>query len=309
MDLVVGVPHLPLPGETVIGGDVERHRGGKGANQAVSAARLGRPTAMIGCVGEDDAGRELLRGLNADGVDTSHVRRLPDVPSGTALIAVAMDGENDIVVSPGANGRVDASLVHDAAAVLSSAAVTLLQLEIPIDAVVAAAEAAGGTVVLNPAPVFPLPAGLLERVGVLVLNRVELATLTEAPVPATIGDVEALVDLLPGGLRVVATLGADGALVSDGRERVHVPAVRVDAVDTTAAGDAFCAAIADALVAGASLAEATRRAVRVAGFTVTRAGAQDSLPRREEFRLSDQLYGSAPHKIPYHGAKSCRPAP
>jgi ribokinase len=282
MDLVVAVPHLPRPGETVVGGDLERHRGGKGANQAIAAARLGRPTAMVGCVGDDDAGRALRDGLEADGVDASHVRTVTGVPSGTALIAVAPDGENDIVVSPGANARVSASFVLEASEVLEAARVTLLQLEIPIEAVVAAAESSGGTVVLNPAPASRLPPGLLERVDVLVPNRVELAALVDAPVPETIEQVDDLTQRLPAALRVVTTLGAEGAIVRDGDDRVHVPAVRVDAVDTTAAGDAFCAALADALVGGAALAEAARWAAAVSAFTVTRAGAQDSLPRRDE---------------------------
>jgi len=284
MDLVVSVPHLPLPGETVVGGDVERHRGGKGANQAVSSARLGRSTAIVGCVGDDDAGRELLSGLARDGVDAAHVRTIEGVPSGTALIAVATDGENDIVVSPGANGRVDRALVDEASEVLASSTVTLVQLEIPMDAVTAVVESAGGTVVLNPAPAARLPVALLERVDVLVPNRLELATLTEAPVPTTLDEVNALVDRLPSGLRVVTTLGDEGALVADGRERLHVPAVPVRPVDATAAGDAFCAAIADSLMGGASLVEAAGWAVAVAGVTVTRPGAQDSLPHRDEVR-------------------------
>ena len=282
MDLVVAVPHLPRPGETVIGGDVERHRGGKGANQAVAAARLGRSTAMLGCVGDDDAGRALLAGLEANEVDASHVRTVPDAASGTALIAVAADGENDIVVSPGANGRVAGSLIREASELLRTARVTLLQLEIPMEVVVAAAEASGGTVVLNPAPASPLPSGLLERVDVLVPNRVELGTLVDAPVPETVEHVNELADRLPPALRVVTTLGADGAVVRDGEDRLHIPAVRVDAVDSTAAGDAFCAAIADALVRGERLVEAARWAAAVAAFTVTRPGAQDSLPRRHE---------------------------
>lgn len=282
VDLVVRVPHLPAPGETVVGGDVATYGGGKGANQAVAAARLGRRTAIVGCVGDDEAGRMILAGLEADGVDTRHVRSLADVPSGTALIAVSSDGENDIVVSPGANSRLAGSDVRDAAPLLARAEVTLVQLEVPLDAVSTAAELAGGTLVLNPAPAKTLPPELLERIHVLVPNRVELAALVGAPIPTTIDDVSRLVDRVPHVRRVVTTLGPEGALIAEGRERTHVPAITVEAVDTTAAGDAFCGAIADALAAGADLEHATRWAVAVAAVAVTRPGAQDSLPRRDE---------------------------
>jgi ribokinase len=156
LDLVVRVPRLPGPGETVSGDDVFRNPGGKGANQAVAAARLGRGVAMVGCVGDDEAGRELLGSLEADEVDRSRVRVVGGVPSGIAFITVGEDGENQIVISPGANARLSTDDVAAAGAALVAAAVTLLQLEVPLEAV-AAARTAGGTVVLNPAPVRALP--------------------------------------------------------------------------------------------------------------------------------------------------------
>jgi ribokinase len=282
LDLVVRVPRLPGPGETVSGDDVFRNPGGKGANQAVAAARLGRRVAMVGCVGDDDAGRDLLGALAADAVDTSRVRVVAGVPSGTALITVAEDGENQIVVSPGANARLTAEDVAAAGAALAGAAVTLLQLEVPLDTVAAAAEAAAsGTVVLNPAPVRPLPAAVLGLVDVLVPNRVELAQLAGAPAPETVEDAVRLAGRLPVGA-VVVTLGADGALVVEGGQASHVPAVPVRAVDTTAAGDAFCGGLADALAAGAGLRDAARRAVRVAAAACLRSGAQVSLPTPAE---------------------------
>ncbi len=157
LDIVVPVERLPRPGETVLGGDHVLVPGGKGANQAVAAARLGRRTAMVGRVGDDDAGRRLLAGLADAGVDATHVRATAGTASGIALIAVDGAGENAIVVSPGANGRLDAADVVAAQATVSAAAVVLLQLEVPVAAVLAAAEAARGTVVLNPAPALPLP--------------------------------------------------------------------------------------------------------------------------------------------------------
>ena len=284
LDLVVSVPHLPAPGETVVGGDVQRHHGGKGANQAVAAARLGRRTAMVGCVGDDEAGRALVARLEAEGVDPRHVRALDDMPSGTALITVAPDGENEIVVSPGANARLSAVDVRGASTTLEEAAVTLVQLEIPMETVAAAAEIAGGTFILNPAPASRLASDVLARVDVLIPNRIELAAIAGSEVPGSLRDVSDVVDRIRGVDRIVTTLGADGAFVADGAERTHVPAASVNAVDTTAAGDAFCGAIADALARGQSLVDATRWATAAAAVSVTRDGAQDSLPRAAEVR-------------------------
>jgi ribokinase len=277
LDLVVRVARLPGPGETVSGDDVFRNPGGKGANQAVAAARLGRRVAMVGRVGDDAAGRELLGSLEADAVDTSRVRVVAGVPSGIALITVSEDGENQIVVSPGANASLTPDDVGQAGAALAAATVTLLQLEVPLEAVAAAARAAGGTVVLNPAPVRDLPEELVADVDVLVPNRVELAQLAGGAEPGTVAEATRLAGRLPARA-VVVTLGADGCLVIVGGDTVHVPAVPVRAVDTTAAGDAFCGGLADALAGGASLQEAARRAVRVAAAACLRPGAQASLP-------------------------------
>jgi ribokinase len=281
LDLVVRVPRLPGPGETVSGEDVFRNPGGKGANQAVAAARLGRRVAMIGRVGDDDAGRQLLGSLEADAVDTSRVLTLAGVPSGTALITVDADGENQIVISPGANARLTPDDVAAAGPALAAAAVTLLQLEVPAEAVAAAARAAAGTVVLTPAPVRALPDELLGQVDVLVPNRVELAQLAGGPLPETVEAAVGLAGRL-AARAVVVTLGADGALVVEGSQASHVPAVPVRAVDTTAAGDAFCGGLADALAAGDTLKDAARRAVRVAAAACLRPGAQASLPTPDE---------------------------
>jgi ribokinase len=280
LDLVVRVARHPRPGETVLGGDVQRYPGGKGANQAVAAARLGQPVAMIGRVGEDDAGWMLRAVLDDDGVDTSRVLETAGVPSGTALITVDDAGENAIVVSPGANARVTPEDVREAEEVLAAASATLLQLEIPVDAVAEAARAAHGTVVLNPAPATTLPRDVLAAAGVIVPNRSELALLAGRDV-VTADDAEAAASAL-GVRNVVVTLGGEGALVVQGGRATSVPAVPVRAVDTTGAGDSFCAALADALVRGAELVEAARWAVRVAAVTVTRPGAQTSLPRRDD---------------------------
>ncbi len=283
LDLVVEVPRVPLVGETVLGSDLARIPGGKGANQAVAAARLGRSVAMIGRVGGDEGGRMLRDALETDGVDTSHLATTPDVPNGVALIAVGSDGDNSIVVSPGANGRLSVADVEAASDVLGAATVTLLQLEVPVDAVTAAAEIAGGTVVLNPAPApsAPLPARLLEAVDVIVPNQTELALLAGHHGPVDVATAADLAGRLPVPTAVV-TLGALGALAVSEGDVTHVEAPEVTPTDTTAAGDSFCAALADALVRGEPIVEAVHWAVRVGAATTLRAGAQPSLPTAVE---------------------------
>ncbi|MYA74430.1 MAG: ribokinase [Acidimicrobiaceae bacterium] len=283
LDLVVEVPRVPLVGETVLGGDLSRIPGGKGANQAVAAARLGRSVAMIGRIGDDEGGRILRAALETDGVDTSHLTTTPDAPNGVALIAVGADGDNSIVVSPGANSRLSVAEIDAAGDVLGAAEVTLVQLEVPVDAVVAATESAGGIVVLNPAPApsSPLPPKLLEAVDVIVPNQTELALLTgyNGTVDASIAADLARQLPIP---TVVVTLGALGALAVVEGEVSHIAAPVVDPVDTTAAGDSFCGALADALVRKEPIVDAVRWAVRVGAATTLRTGAQPSLPNPVE---------------------------
>ncbi len=266
-----------------MGGDLRRIPGGKGANQAVAAARLGRTVAMIGRVGDDEGGVILRAALESDGVDTTHLHTTEGVPNGVALIAVGSDGDNSIVVSPGANARVTESDVAAAAHLLTAATITLLQLEIPISAVVSAAQTAAGTILLNPAPApsGPLPAQLLEATDILVPNQTELATLASHTGPVDVDTAIELARSLPCPT-VVVTLGAEGALLVTAESATHVPAPRVDPVDTTAAGDSFCGALADGLVDGLDLEGAVRWAVRVGAVTTTRAGAQTSLPTRDQ---------------------------
>lgn len=282
LDLVVEVAHVPLVGETVLGGDLRRVPGGKGANQAVAAARLGRRVAMVGRVGPDEGGSILRAALDDAGIDTTALTT-DDAPNGVALIAVDADGDNAIVVSPGANGCVDADDVARAGALVTDAAVVLLQLEVPVEAVTAAAVAAGGTVILNPAPApaGPLPRDLLDAVDILVPNQTELATLAGHDGAVDAETAAELARRLPAAV-VVVTLGADGALVVTDHEVTHVSAPKVHPVDTTAAGDSFCAAMADALVRGLDIVDAVRWAVRVGAATTLRAGAQPSLPTPAE---------------------------
>ena len=285
LDLSIPVPELPRPGETVLGGDALWSPGGKGANQAVGAARLGRSVAMVGCVGDDPAGRQLLDALSRSGVATDTVAVLPGVPSGIAAIAVSAAGENSIVVSPGANHRLTSSHVAEALERWSPKAV-LTQFEIPAEAT-AAMVGFDGLFVVNPAPARAISAEVLAAVDVLVPNRGELALLSGSASAETIDEVTDQAKAL-GVSRVVVTLGGDGALVVDlgaGSTQVTVvPIVTVPVVDTTAAGDSFCAGLVDALLDGADLVSATKWAGQVAAVTVTRRGAQVSLPTTDEVR-------------------------
>jgi ribokinase len=280
-DIIVPVDALPEPGQTLLGGSARRSPGGKGANQAAAAARIGRHSALLGCLGTDDAG-DLVRAALVDaGVAAELLIRSSTAPTGLAVILVSPD-DNMIVVSPGANSALLPEHVHERADTIRSAAILLTQLEIPVETVTAAAEVASGRVVLNPAPARLVPAALLERVDVLVPNRSELATLAGSPEPASIDDTVDLARQLGVAATIVVTLGADGALVVDGGAVAHVPAVPVHAVDPTAAGDTFCAALCDALLDGASAADAAAWAVRAASITVSREGAITATPSRSE---------------------------
>ncbi|MDX1690432.1 MAG: ribokinase [Acidimicrobiia bacterium] len=283
IDTTIRVTRLPRPGETVLGTGHSGDTGGKGANQAVAAARLGRSTAMIGMVGDDDGGRRLAAVLADAGVTLTGLLRSEEHPTGVALITVDDTGGNTIVVSPGANGHVSPDDVDDAADLLGGASVTLAQLEIPIAAVTRAAILSSGRFVLNPAPAATLDPDLLARVDVLVPNETELAVLAGADeIPASIEDVASMARAVEGPGAVVVTLGARGAVVVEPGAVTHVEAPVVQAVDPTAAGDSFCAGLADALVRGKGLVEATRWAVLCGAVTVTRRGAQAALPLRAD---------------------------
>lgn len=288
VDLSIPVDALPGPGETVLGGAVLRGGGGKGANQAVAAARLGARVALVGRVGDDDDGRWLRTGIDADGVDTTALIPTPSAGTGLAVITVDSAGENSIVVSPGANGAVSVDDLDAAAELLSAADVVLAQLEIPIDVVAALRPRCRGRLILNPAPARGGADALdLGDFDVVVPNRSELAVLAGATETVHLSVVADQARSLDTPV-VVVTLGAQGAMVVANEAVpgmaepgvVTVPAMSVGAVDTTAAGDSFCGALAVALVEGADLVEATAWAVRVAGVTVTARGARDSLPRR-----------------------------
>ncbi len=281
LDRVSEVFALPEPGETVLAVRSSSGPGGKGANQAVSAVRHAVGVAMVGCVGADRDGEELVRSLAAEGVDTSGVRVAAGCPTGAAHVTVSAAGENCIVVSAGANGALTPEHVRDGLSRAGPGDVILIQLEIPVGAALAAAEAgaaAGARVILNPAPAQPLPAGLAGAADVLVPNRTELVALTGGGT----ADTTARARALGGDRAVVVTLGERGALVVERGEPTPVPAPRVEAIDTTAAGDAFCGSLAAELLHGTPLLEAARVAVRVGALATTRRGALAGLPSRAE---------------------------
>jgi ribokinase len=286
MDLVARAPRLPAPGETVPGLGFSTVPGGKGANQAVAAARLGARTALIGCVGDDAFGRQLLAGLEADRVDCRGVRVAAGESSGVALVVVAEGGRNGIVVVPGANGLLAPGDVDRHLSRIEEARVVALQLETPLATVEHAARAArarGKTVVLNPAPAGPLPAGLVACADWLVPNEIEAAALAGAPVESVEGAMEAGRRLRDrGAANVLVTLGARGVVTVTAEGARHDPAPQAEAVDTTAAGDTFIGGFCAALAAGRGVAEAVAYAQAAAAISVTRPGAQTSIPFAHE---------------------------
>jgi ribokinase len=284
IDLVMKMPRLPRVGETVTDATFVQAFGGKGANQAVGAARAGAEVSFVGCVGDDAYGAQVRGSLEGDGIDTRFVFDEPGVASGTALILVGAGGENYISVAPGANYRLTPAHVDRAREAFERAAIVITQCEIPdatLERVVALGAELGRPVLLNLAPARAVSDDALARLAWLAVNETEAEFLTGRKVSSD-GDVqEAAAALLARGPRgVVLTLGARGAYVAGEGVRALVPGFRVEAVDTTAAGDVHCGALAVALVEGRPVLEAVRFANAAAALSVTRLGAQPSAPRR-----------------------------
>ena len=301
IDCVLKVPHLPVPGETVIGEDYQLFPGGKGANQAVGAVRLGAEVAMIGCVGDDPFGPSLKEGLAKEGVSTKHVRSADGMSSGMALITLTEKGENTIVLAPGANMYVSREQVYVAKDLVENCDVVLLQLEIPLEVVEYAAGMARNhnhCVILDPAPARDIGRQVLGLVDYLVPNEVEAARLTGQEVTDVTSAERAAMALqeMCDGAVIVLTMGSRGALLQRNTEEpVWVPTPTVGVVDTTAAGDAFVAGMAVTLAEGKSDLEAVRWGCAAGALAVTKLGAQPSLPTRDDVQnlcLSEKLSAS-----------------
>jgi len=284
MDLVVNTPRIPALGETVLGSGFFTAPGGKGANQAVAAARLGGSVSIVGCVGDDIFGKELKQNLLVNDVDIINVKVIENTPTGVAMITVK-DGDNFIIVDPGANFCLTTDIIDELEDLIKDSFLVVIQLEIPFETVERAVESAhkhGVKVLLNPAPARTLPDDLLEKIDIITPNEKECELITGLPV-RNIDDAKAAVSFLmqKGIPQVVITMGSAGAVYNNGSKIMHKSAVKVKAVDTTAAGDSFSGAISVALTEGKSIDKAIDFANLVGALTVTKKGAQLSLPMRK----------------------------
>nr|WP_297429811.1 ribokinase [uncultured Actinotalea sp.] len=286
VDLVASVERLPVRGETVAAHGFAQLVGGKGGNQAVAAARLGRRVALVALTGDDAEGARVRTALAAEGLDLTHLGETATAPTGRAIVVVGQDAENHIVLVGGANAALAEEHLAAADDVLRTARVVVVQLEVPVPTVLAAAHRAAGTLVLNAAPAQELPWELLERVDVLVVNEVEYAAVLGRPVPPDPADVPAHVADEGLTCAVVVTLGARGAVLCDAGGLVHAAPPTVAVRDTTGAGDTFVGALADALSRDLPPRDALRWAVHAAALSVGSLGATTGMPTRAQVEAS-----------------------
>ena len=284
-DMTVKTHSLPRPGETVLGGVFSMGAGGKGANQAVAARRLGGEVKFICKVGHDMFGDNALRQYREEGLDTSGILR-SSLPSGVALIYVDSQAENCIVVASGANADLSEEDIEASREAIENCGILLLQLETPVPSVLKAAKLAhkaGATVVLNPAPACPLPEEIFPYVDIFIPNETELSTYSGIQVDDVASAEKAALAMQEKGVgTLIVTMGSKGSLICDGGTAVFVPAHKVKAVDTTAAGDTFCGGLCVAIAEGKGLKAATEFATAAAALTVQKMGAQNSIPFRKE---------------------------
>jgi ribokinase len=298
MDLMLRCPHLPTPGETVLGGEFRQAPGGKGANQAIAASRLGAKVSFIGCVGDDSYGETSRAALVAANVDVSHLHAMPGQATGIAMITSDDLGENCIALAPGANLGLTNHHLDQAEALIAQAGLVVCQLESPLEVVLHAMNLARRYQVpflLNPSPAMTLPTNSLAGIELLVLNEVEAAMLSESKVSNVRQACQAAEFFRSIGIRIaVITLGKDGAVVADEDGTRHFAVPKVQAVDTTGAGDTLVGALAAALMTGADMAKAMTTAQRAAAFSVTRRGAQASMPYLSDLEVfASQLLQTA----------------
>ena len=290
MDFLLYMERLPLPGETVRADEFIRLAGGKGANQAVAAVRSGLSVTMIGCVGDDEIGSLMVSGLKESGVCTTHIINIEETPSGMAFINVSSDGENNIVILPGANAKVTKGVVDTNIEAIQAADAILLQHEIPLETVsyaLALAKALGKTTILNPAPAYPLSSETLSLVKILILNEHELSLVTEMKAD-TKDEIESALRYLRsmGANRIIVTLGENGLLDYFENTIFAHDAYDVAAIDTTAAGDTFIGAFCASLLNGKTREECIDYAQKAAALAVTAKGAQSSIPTKEQIELA-----------------------
>jgi ribokinase len=286
MDMVIGTDHFPVPGETIIGGDFSLIPGGKGANQAVAAARLGGDVCFITQLGKDIFGDQNLENFKREGIDTSFIKQNPNQPTGVALITVDKSGENTIIVAPGANHTLSVAEISSASNAFQQADIVLVQLEVPVPIVVEACQKAyglGKRVILNPAPAMDLPESLFRFLYLIVPNETEAEFLTGIKVIGEASAYQAASRLRNMGVqRIIITMGALGAFLFTDSFQGIIATTIVEAIDTTAAGDTFCGALAVALGSGKNIQDAVVFALKAATLSVQRFGAQTSIPYLKE---------------------------
>ena len=287
--MVIKTDHLPVPGETVTGGEFFIYQGGKGANQAVAAARLGGRVSLIANIGDDIFGRQSLGSIKAEGIDVSGLTIEPNKASGVALISVDRHGENCIAVAPGSNATLFPQNLQRSLPLIKEASIVIMQLEIPMQTINYVAELCkthGITLILNPAPACFLPDALFPNINIITPNEKEAEMLTGIEVKDRASAMEAAIVLKSKGVEIVIiTMGKQGALIVTDEYEEMIPSLVVDAVDSTGAGDVFNGALAVAIAEGKELTEAVKFACNAAAISVTRLGAQSSAPHRKELEM------------------------
>ena len=281
IDLVSSVASLPVPGETVLGNSFIKTPGGKGANQAVAASKLGGEVSFVGCIGSDQEGEILRSSLKNANVNCDFLISRPEVSTGNAMIGVDAEGNNSIIVNSGANSALTQEDIVAAKEIVESAQVVLMQLEISTKCLEVAVEMASGIKILNPAPVVDISKKLLEKIDVLIPNRIELARLSNKESFENLDELEAAAKGL-GIQTVIVTLGSAGALLVSDKQTELISSPAVESVDTTGAGDAFCGSMAESLSRGLSFLESVEHSVTAGALSTTTYGAQISMPTRSE---------------------------